>query len=395
MKKQMSLFIWAVALFGMSPVFGYTNSGMSGASTADLTGGPAVRTRENVDYTKYQTRTTTKTYESKDGKSLYYTQPAKRSDLYKSYDGASTTANVRTSRMETSRHTAKRKYYMNHPFFQPLKGKFTSMTDLSYNMNSYKFDIPDRVVSDVNGKWNANSFSIQEDILYGITDTISLTVMANFDASNVGFKWNDGTKYKSDDSDLGILGLGARWRFIDTTEWIANATAYYQYQRDMSNNFIAEASAGYKYNRSTIYALGRLMYLDMDGHSYGAGVTDGNKSAVIIYAHEDSALYGEIGFGVFSVLDEDWTLNVEGAFGYYDWHSMATVRAAIGWQPNDWLALNLYLQTSIYDTANDKELNTFLMGPLVNDFENYHYVGDSKIRDFRDTSVGLQAIFYF
>ena len=65
MMKQMSLFVWAVAMFGMSPVLAATNSGMRAASTADLSGGmPAVRDTQTVDYQKYQTRSSGTTYTS-------------------------------------------------------------------------------------------------------------------------------------------------------------------------------------------------------------------------------------------------------------------------------------------------------------------------------------------
>ena len=67
MKKQLSLLGLAVALAGVLPADAATNWGTRAGSSADLTGAPAVRTRENVDYAKYQTRTTTKTYEVQDG----------------------------------------------------------------------------------------------------------------------------------------------------------------------------------------------------------------------------------------------------------------------------------------------------------------------------------------
>ena len=93
------------------------------ASSADLSGAPAVRARGNVNYEKYETRSTTRTYDVKDGADLYYTQPASRSALYKQYDNsarrtgsATTTRNVRTTRAETVRRELKRKYYLAHPF---------------------------------------------------------------------------------------------------------------------------------------------------------------------------------------------------------------------------------------------------------------------------------------
>ena len=401
MKKQMSLFIWAVAVFGMSPVFGATNTGMRGSSVAELTSGPAVRSNKSVNYKKYETRTSTKTYESKDGKNLYYSQPSKRSDLYKAYDngtGATTSTSVRTSRFETTRSVAKRKYYLAHPFFQPLKGKFGSVTDLAYTTNSYDFslgfdfDVADEALG-LGGKWDLAQFSIKEDFSYGITDEIALMATAQFNITDYKFKWNDGTPDdKSDNTDLGVIGLGGQWRFLDDSEWIATASVYFQHQKDMFNAGILELKGGYKYGQSTIYGLGRAWYVNFDGDVYGNGVTDGDTSLLIAYSDNTSTFYGEGGIGVFSVLDEDWTLNVEGVFGYYDWRSQATVKAAIGWQPNDWGALNLYAKTSVYDSANDKKLEWYLATPETYGYEK---VGMAQIDKSRETTFGLQGILYF
>ncbi len=393
MKKQLSLFIWAVAAFGMSPVFGATNSGMRGASTVDLTGGPAVRSQQEVNYKKYQMRTDGKTYESKDGKSLYYTQPSRRSDLYKAYDGASSSISIRTSRRETSRETAKRKYFLAHPFFQPAKGKFGSVTDLGYNMGSYDFDIQDPTLNMLSGKWDMGMFSIKEDFSYGITDTISLMAMARFDIAEYKFKWNDHSPTdKDDDTNLNLMGLGGQWRFVDNSQWIANLGLHFQHQRDLSNNFVLEAKGGYKYGRSTIYGIGRAWYVNFDGDVYGNGVTDQGQTMIIVYDTGHNAFYAEGGVGVFSVLDQDWTLNVEGMFSYYDWHNQLSLRAAIGWQPNDWVALNLYAKTNLYDSANDKTLDAYARRAG----DAYYFdLGGAKLDNYHDTSFGLQAIFYF
>ena len=104
--------------------------------------------------------------------------------------------------------------------------------------------------------------------------------------------------------------------------------------------------------------------------------------------------------GVFSVLDEDWTLNVEGIFGHYDWHNQLSIKGAIGWQPNDWFALNLYAKTSLYDSADDQKLGFWWWG-AEDELNPGTYVydwlkaGDAKISDYRETTIGLQAIFQF
>ncbi len=411
MKKQMSLFVWAVALFGMSPVWAAGNYGTRAGSSADLTGAPAVRTRTNVNYEKYETRTSKKTYDAKDGKSIYYTQPTKRSDLYKQYDagrsGNANVANVRTTRAETVRTEMKRKYFLAHPFFQPLKGKFGSVSDLAYTMNSYDIDLTPAAgmsISDVKGKWDMKQFSIKEDFSYGITDRIAVLGMLKYDFSKYKFDWSTAPDDKMDDDDLNMFGAGAQWRFVDNEKWIATLSGYYQHQKDVSDNVLLDLKGGYKVASSTIYGLVRGWYVNFDGTSYGNGIegitAEGNKASVFLAykTNADDAFYIEGGLGVFSVLDEDWTLNLEAVFGDYDWHNQATLKAAIGWQPNDWFALNLYARTALYDSADDKELGYWVygaMGPDGNVVNQWVQHGVAKIDNYSETSIGLQAIFTF
>lgn len=398
MKNKVSLFMCGLALFGVLPAFAATNSGTRAASSVDLTGQPAVRERTQVNYQKYETRTSTKTYDEKDAKNLYYTQPANRSQLYKQYAGNNSTT-VRTTRAETYSSELKRKYFLAHPFFQPLKGKFGSVTDLSYTMNSYDIKLlPTGTVSDVNGKWNMDQFSIKEDFSYGITDRIAVLAMLKYDISSYEFDWSTAPDDTMDDNGLNLLGLGAQWRFVDNDKWIATLSGYYQYQKDISNNLLLDLKGGYKVGSSTIYGLARGWYVDFDGNSYGNGIEgvteDGAKSTIFLAYNTDvsSVFYVEGGLGIFSVLDEDWTLNFEGVIGNYDWHNQASLKAAIGWQPNDWVALNLYAKTAVYDSADGKNL-TFWGTDI--DTGNFVKMGTADLDNYSETSVGLQATFLF
>ena len=416
MKKHLSVIGVFAALVGVMPALAETNFGRA-ASSADLTGAPAVRERTQVNYEKYSTRTSQKTYDAADAKNIYYTQPANRSALYKQYAGGTSTANVRTTRAETYRTELKRKYYLAHPFFQPTKGKFGSVTDLSYNSNSYdlaltpvQYILPDgsivtTSINDPNGKWDMSQFSIKEDFSYGITDRLAVLAMARFDMSDYKFDWAlpqtpDDTM---DDNGINLLGLGLQWRFVDTADWIATASAYYQYQQDVSNNIVLDLKAGYKISSSTIYGLVRGWYLNFDDNSYGNGVTGKaaeGEDATFYLAYNtdaDNTFYVEGGVGVFSVLDEDWTLNVEAILGNYDWHNQASLKAAIGWQPNDWFALNLYGRMAVWDSANGKDLSfwqtdTGSSSPFYNQFIR---MGEANLDNYSDFSVGLQAIFMF
>lgn len=408
MIKHLSLFAAVAVLFGATPVMAATNSGTRAASSADLTGAPAVRERTQVNYEKYTTRTSTKTYDQADAANIYYTTPAKRSELYKQYDAGNGTATVRTTRAEAYRTELRRKYYLAHPFFQPTKGKFGSVTDLSYNSNSYDLALTPAdgvALSDPNGKWDMSQFSIKEDFSYGITDRLAVLAMARFDMSDYKFDWAlpqtpDDTM---DDNGINLLGLGLQWRFVDTTDWIATASAYYQYQQDVSNNIVLDLKAGYKISSSTIYGLVRGWYLNFDGNSYGNGVTGKTaegEDATFYLAYNtdaDNTFYVEGGVGVFSVLDEDWTLNVEAILGNYDWHNQASLKAAIGWQPNDWFALNLYGRMAVWDSANGKDLSFWQTdtNPDSPYYTQLIRMGEANLDNYSDFSVGLQAIFMF
>lgn len=408
MIKHLSLFAAVAVLFGATPVMAATNSGTRAASSADLTGAPAVRERTQVNYEKYTTRTSTKTYDQADAANIYYTTPANRSELYKQYDAGNGTATVRTTRAETYRTELRRKYYLAHPFFQPTKGKFGSVTDLSYNLNSYDLALTPAdgvALSDPNGKWDMSQFSIKEDFSYGITDRLAVLAMARFDMSDYKFDWAlpqtpDDTM---DDNGINLLGLGLQWRFVDTADWIATASAYYQYQQDVSNNIVLDLKAGYKISSSTIYGLVRGWYLNFDGNSYGNGVTGKTaegEDATFYLAYNtdaDNTFYVEGGVGVFSVLDEDWTLNVEAILGNYDWHNQASLKAAIGWQPNDWFALNLYGRMAVWDSANGKDLSFWQTdtNPDSPYYTQLIRMGEANLDNYSDFSVGLQAIFMF
>lgn len=408
MKTNVSL-VGLFAAFLAMPAVAATNFGTRAGSSVDLSGAPAVRERTQINYEKYETRTSTKTFDAADAKNIYYTQPDKRDELYKQYSVSEPETNVRQTRAEVYRNELRRKYYLAHPFFQPTKGKFGSVTDLAYNTVSYDLSlepIPGKTqISDPSTAWNMNQFSIKEDLSFGITDTVTLLATARFDVSSYEFDWSlpQTPDDKMDDSDFSLLGLGVQWRFADTSKWIATASAYYQYQPDISNNLVLDLKAGYKIRSSTLYGLARGWYLNFDGNSYGNGVTGKTaegEDATFFLAYNtdaDNTFFIEGGFGVFSVLDEDWTLNVEAILGYYDWHNQASLKAAIGWQPNDWVALNLYGRVALWDSANNDEFafwqtdtgeNSETKGQFIN-------MGVGTMDNYSEVSIGLQAIFMF
>jgi len=398
MKMHLPIFAVAAAVVSVVPSMAATN----------YNGSRYNATNTNTSYQRYETRSGSRTYSNNGSGYSYMNQSTRqyqpqtttnRSQMYRSYNNgnAVNTRTTTTRTTETVRTKVKRKYYLAHPFFQPTEGMFGSVTDLSYNMASYDITFfPTGTMSDTHAKWEMSQFAIKEDFSYGITDRIGILAMGRYDISKYKFDWSTAPDDKMDDNGLNLYGLGLQFRFADNEEWIATASAYYQRQRDIANEFALDLRVGYKVSKSTIYGIARGWLVNFDDEYYGNGTIGKNESGVVqslfIAYDEDvkNAFFGEMGLGVFSVLHEDWTLNLEAMFGYYDWHNQASVKGAIGWQPNDWFALNLYAKTSFYDSADGKTLNFYGTNAGV-----WESMGKAKLDKYLEMSFGGQVIFYF
>ncbi len=315
---------------------------------------------------------------------------------------------------------AERKYFLAHPFFQPLKGHFGSVTDIAYAKNSFKFDMLDASVLDIdttsstygqivaagtlnlNAKQETTQFLVKEDVSYGITDTLALILMAQYDKTKTSFKdWSSGDPADSlSDSGLNIFGIGIQNRFVDTDEWIAMVDASFLHQKNTANIFEGGVKAGYKIDNTTIYGLARIRYIDItEGDSYGAFVKDDTGDYLMLSYRNDTkdVFEAEAGLGAFAVLGHDFTLNGELIYGVYDWHNQLSVRGAFGWQPGDQFALNLYAMTSLYDSADGKtkKYMNYDVNPEVSGTNLVYTTGNYKLKDYNEWRIGLQAILYF
>jgi len=304
---------------------------------------------------------------------------------------------------KTHRKSVRRKYFIANPFYQPLQGQFGSVTTGEYMQGNYKFADIDRKLTEL---------SIKEDLSYGLTDNISLQLMGKYNKDKL--TWTNSLdardEYKS--SGLNLYGLGLQGRLVDNNRWISTLSGYYEHQKHGVDYYIADIKAGYKLSSTatTIYGLARGWIVDMEGDVYGDYMDNHstNEWALIIYGDSTDTLYmGELGAGVWSVLDEDWTLNIEGIYGFYDWHNQLSIKGAFGWQPNDYFALNLYAKTSLYDTANDKHLD-LVAESLPLDQTNWaaawgtpwnpitgHGHALVDLSKYREWSVGVQVMFQF
>ena len=394
----MKKFLTSICMLLVIPFsFAETNFGAKGASTINLTDAPDVRKKTKITYKKYETRTSGISDSGSNVRTDNYSNErfdSGEANLYKKYDDSR--SYMERSRMYSDKDSS-RKYYLSHPFFQPLKGQVGSVTDVSFSQNSYSFDMVNGlgVLANEKADWKSDHFGVKEDLSFGLSDSFSLLGMIKYNYSNYNLNWKlDGSVDKESNSGINLFGIGGQWRFIDNSEWIGTIAGYYQRQKDMFDSFTADLKIGSKLKTSTFYALARGSFLNFEKDSYGDGIYDSKSDQLFFLAYKTGSKnvsFLEAGLGLFSVLDESLTLNLEGVFGNYDWHNQANVKASLGWQSSKSFSLNFYGITSVYDSANGMDLETY--GYRAGMFLGNQ--GKAKLKDYREFSVGAQFIFLF
>ena len=336
-----------------------------------------------------------------------------------------------------ARSSQERRYFLAHPFFQPLKGKIGSVTDLSYAKNTFKFDILNAGFKDLengtvvsrlplgytlNGKAKTSQLVVKEDLSFGLTDSLALMLMAQYDKTkvNIGdYVTNNPTPDDLSDntmssSGVNIFGIGLQNRFIDNDEWIAMFSGFFQHQKDAANSLVFDAKAGYKMNRTTLYGLARLGYSNLiNGDTYGAFWEDPSGDWLMLSYKQNikDVVYVEGGVGAFSVLNKYTYLGGELIYGYYDWHNQLNIKGTFGFQPSEHFALSLYGSVSLYDSAKGKtrgymeyDVNPDIPAAGLSDGVNtiapgstslLYATGDYKINSYNEWKIGVQAILYF
>ena len=314
-----------------------------------------------------------------------------------------------------------RKYFLAHPFFQPLKGRFGSVTDVSFAKNGMGFDLLDATAWDidkdsasygeplktgvinVSGNAETNQFLIKQDFSFGLTDQVAVVAMGQYDSTKWKFKdWTNGEPESSaSDSGLNVFGFGIQARFLDVDDAIGMAVVEYESQRDTADSLAAELKLGYKFDRTTLYLLGRGGYswLKEKNSSYGFYMEDptGDWFMLTYKQDVDDLFFAGGGLGVFSVLNKYFTVNAEAFFGNYDWHNQLSAKAAFGVQPFDSFALNIYASGVLYDSGESKVKNFLNYDVNPVDFaSNLAYViGDYKIKNYSEYKFGAQFILHF
>ena len=326
-------------------------------------------------------------------------------------------APVVAAQPEPVRHSEPRKpnsLTLADPFFQPAAGRVASLTDIGWAQNKYNFEVlpGSGPWTGISGDWKASEVFIKEDLSIGITDDLSIIGMAKYSSSKYQMNWSGFPTDNMKDNGISTWGLGLQWRLFDSPEWVSHVGLSFQ-SADIANNFLLTGKAGHKFTPdTTIYGLLNLAYVMWDNSSYGNGIVSNVGQVAYIAFERDvsSSFYVEGGAGVFHKFSDQWSMNLEGIFGSYAWHSQLSAKAAVYWQPNDYLALGAYGKMSLWDSADSaKDIYIYswcepgtacaavaAADPAItwNHLEPYCY-GLVGISNYRDMTLGLNAIVHF
>ena len=432
MKKS----VIAFALFGILPLLSANAAVYRSSSSAGIKAGNAYKTTTSARKSSGYKNTITNNF-------YYNAQPYQSyRDNNSSYENSgdtpviSNTSKARKTVRQTSKTSQERKYFLAHPFFQPLKGKFGSVTDISYAQANMNMTLLNANIRDLDGasptagntaqglgftttltaKETTSQFVVKEDLSYGLSDTLALMLMAQYDKTDMEIKdWSDGsTGTKTSTSGLNVFGIGLQSRFVDTEDYIAMISAYYQHQKNAANTFIGELKVGTKIDRTTLYGIARGYYSKLDNRgAYGAYMKEDNGDWLMLSykLDTDEVFQVEGGVGVFSVFNKFVTGKAELTYGSFDWHNQLNIRGEIGFQPGDNFALNLYASTALYDSAKGKvnkymnyDVNPGLADDIKDSLDNViidknsnllYTFGDYKIDKYNEWKIGVQGILYF
>jgi hypothetical protein len=376
-------------------------------STADLSSGPARASKEEIKVEKQGSGVR----RVKSGADLYYgVKDRQGGNLYKEYSGCGEEGcaqSQRSVRAETSRQASERKYNLSNPFYQPLKGQFASATDLGYVSNGLDFKILDDSWGQSSiydwrnqtGKYTFDSIQVIENLSIGITDDVSLVLGGRYSSSDLKFHWDQGHPGYQDDTQstnkLDMLGAGILWRFANTSSWIANIGGYYQKMLDVASIITGNMKIGYKNDDTTVYGFGQAMMVSWDSDGgYGFGLTNQHDQGVY-FSQKDSgksSTYFDVGAGIFTAINNDWSADLSLAYSSAEWHSQVAGTAVLSYQPWQNAALSLFGRIALWDDAEGFESPVWFKNDNTT---AYVRVGTAKYGKYSDVSGGMRLTLAF
>jgi len=387
---------------------GFNRTGFHGAST--VIGAPGVRVVNNINIGEFETRSTTAPIFVEQGPSMFYMTPDRRDEMAmgtrtsNNYAGSlhAHTNNQNREIFTRTNATASNasQMHLSNPFWQPAANGFATITDIGFSSTTFDWRIPTLnagvggFIAGERGDWTANQTFIKQDVQFGITDDITILGTIKYDWNRQEMYFNRfGGSTSARNNEVGQMGIGVRWRFIDNNDYIGNVTAFYQWNDNISA-FGVDGRFGQKFGDLVVYGLGRLWAINWDAPvGYGAFVSGGgNAYYIVMNGDPGTTITAEVGVGAFKPFGDGFSIGGEFIVGHYDWHNRASINATLGYQVSNSLALALYAGASIWTDVSSKTLPFRAISPSE---PNWVEVGGTKLSNYQDLSIGVRAKFVF
>ena len=324
---------------------------------------------------------------------------AKRGGVYSEYLICGTGAGC-ASKSSGGVADSGKKYTLNNPFYQPQKGAFTTVTDFGYNINKVGFTITDvgGLPSDFggqSGKYSAKALTVAEHLAYGITEEVAVKGLIRLAAPKKSITWNTGQPRinGTDSPEIDLVGIGVQWR-ANNNLWITSLSGVYESIIDVASVFDGEIKVGHKSDNTIVYGFGHATYFGWNkgnGYdSYGFGLTN-EEGETLFFSQEmnvSSSTYFNIGGGVFTAFNSDWSVDGQLFYSYAQWHNQVAVRLAVNFQPQKRLSLSLYGQAALIDSADKFDDSVVRYKEDVGDLIPLE--GAARFDNYSDVFFGLQ-----
>jgi hypothetical protein len=396
MKK--SIAAWSAAFVFLTPAL------FAASSTADLSSSPARKEKFEIEV---KNPGVAGRWVKSDANLYYVAQNKREGEVYKEFGGCveyGCEKTPRSQRAEVRKVEAERKYNIANPFFQPMAMGASSVTDVSYTSQNIGFTILPGTGEWENpeGKYSAGVITVAEHLAFGVTDEFSIIASARYAKASLSVKWDtitdpDLKMFSEDTSDAGKVdawGIGAQWRFLNSDDLIAYILGSYQSLPDAGMALVIGGKVGYKNDDSVIYGFANIYNYGWKNEGYGFGFTNQHDQTEFFYQKESgtSSVYYDLGIGVFSVLDEDWSVDVSGTYMDAEWHGQISVRAAVSYQPWKNAAISFYGRLALWDDADKFESKVAF---LNNDRLQWDYKETAGFTSYNDISAGLMLTVSF
>ena len=295
------------------------------------------------------------------------------------------------------------KEHLNNPFFQPMQGQFTSVTDLGYNRNSIGVDIDTNSgtvwagAGIQGGTLTSNNLTVTQNIAFGVTDELSIIGSARYMMSEAEWAWDNPSPGQGRSTDsmnqIDMFGIGAQWRFVDNQDWIGYLQGSFQSQTDIANMVSVGVKVGYKNDDTTLYMFGRMHYMMWQVHDLMFGLESGGTTlAFPVEQNVSNTAHFDIGIGAFIVLNSDWS--VDTTVGLQDhWMRQVYGMAQLNYQPWMNAAISAYARVGLWD--NSGNFNNIPVNFMPAPNAPWEFAGWGAITSHIDFSLGAKLTLLF